>query len=285
MLDPEEAFIYIVFRKYLSILTINLMVSFAFYFGVGGFIHYHYYVKQRSHPETWKCQPKKWLPPELERHEILLGSTALVLGSIMYSAVSTYISFGGVTCLYFTISDYGWTWFFLSIPLHFLYQEAGSYYIHVALHTKTLYIPFHKLHHTYKQPTAYSATAFHPVELIMIQSIQMAPIFFFPIHIGIYFSFLIYAFYYGIMVHSGVMIKPLWPWQLDPIFHDNHHQYTHVNFGFNVDIFDRINKTMRVKDRVYDEHIYGGKGKALTEATVEEMKFHEEEQENEIQMN
>ena len=36
---------------------------------------------------------------------------------------------------------------------------------------------FHKLHHTYKQPTAFSVTAIHPVEFLNIQAIYIAPMF------------------------------------------------------------------------------------------------------------
>lgn len=54
-----------------------LIVSYVTYLGVGGFLHWYYYVRQRDRPEEWKCQPTKWLSPELERHEILLGSLSL----------------------------------------------------------------------------------------------------------------------------------------------------------------------------------------------------------------
>jgi hypothetical protein len=43
---------------------------------------------------------------------------------------------------------------------------------------------FHKLHHTYKQPTAFSVTAIHPVEFLSIQAIYIAPMFLLPMHAG-----------------------------------------------------------------------------------------------------
>lgn len=52
-----------------------------------------------------------------------------------------------------------------------------------------------------------------------------------------------YNYYHGIIDHSGVNFKAFWwqPWQPDAIFHDNHHQYFHVNFGFNCSIWDKVN--------------------------------------------
>ena len=41
---------------------------------------------------------------------------------------------------------------------------------------------FHKLHHTYKQPTAFSVTAIHQVEFLNIQAIYIAPMFLCPLY-------------------------------------------------------------------------------------------------------
>ena len=62
---------------------------------------------------------------------------------------------------------------------------------------------------------------------------------------------LIYTYYHGIIDHSGITFKRyFWqPWQPDCIFHDNHHQYFHVNFGFNIEYWDIVS-TRSVKDSV-----------------------------------
>ena len=51
-----------------------------------------------------------------------------------------------------------------------------------------------------------------------------------------------YTYYHGIIDHSGITFKHYWwqPWQPDCIFHDNHHQYFHVNFGFNIKFWDQV---------------------------------------------
>lgn len=102
----------------------------------------------------------------------------------------------------------------------------------------------------------------------------------------------LYTYYHAILDHSGITFKAQWwqPWQPDAIFHDNHHQYTHVNFGFNIELWDRVitaysqfrieislyntidlqlHGTYRRKDRVYGEDIFYGKGLALDEVSKE----------------
>ena len=67
------------------------------------------------------------------------------------------------------------------IDLIFL-QDYITYWFHRLFHTPWLYKNFHKLHHTYKQPTAFSVTAIHPVEFVMLQCIYISPMLTIPIH-------------------------------------------------------------------------------------------------------
>jgi len=261
------------FKGYTAFLIGAFAVGYGMYFALGGFLHWYYYVRQRDTPETWKCQPKQWLSPKLERHEIMLGSLSLIFGNTISAAISTYVANGGWSQIYFNIGDYGLVWFILQWPVCFICQDYLTYLMHRMYHTPFLYKNFHKAHHTYKQPTAFSVTAIHPFEFVHMQLILMSPVFLFPMH---YFSIsviLMYIYYHGIIDHSGINFKRHWwqPWQPDCIFHDNHHQYFHVNFGFNIEFWDKLHGTYRRKDRIYHEDIYYGKGKSLDEATAEEL--------------
>lgn len=57
-----------------------------------------------------------------------------------------------------------------------------------------------------------------------------------------FYAVAFYTYYNGIMDHSGVDFKAPWwqPWRPDTIFHDNHHQYFHVNFSFNIYYWDIV---------------------------------------------
>ncbi|CAG9764268.1 unnamed protein product [Ceutorhynchus assimilis] len=257
----------------------SIIISYGMYILVGGFLHWYYYVRQRDKPEEWKCQPQKWLSPELEKNEILWGSFTLFLNATVSSLLACYISNGGYSTVYYDFGEKGWLWLILSFPLIFIYQDYMTYWLHRVYHMPFLYKRFHKLHHQYKQPTAFSVTAIHPVESIHIQLVLSAPLFLVPIHWLPFYVATFYAYYHGIIDHSGINFKSFWwqPWQPDAIFHDNHHQYFHVNFAFNIYYWDKLHGTYRRKDRVYHEGIFYGTGKSIEAATTEELKTDVEE--------
>lgn len=62
------------------------------------------------------------------------------------------------------------------------------------------------------------------------------------------------------LFYLGVDMDSIFPWQPPVRFHDDHHKYFHVNFGFNLTIFDQFHDTMRKHGRIYGEHLYGGRG-------------------------
>lgn len=261
----------------------SCIVSYAMYFIIGGFLHWYYYVRQRNKAEEWKCQPNKWLTPDLERHEIILGSLTLFVNASTSAILACYISNGGYSTVYYDIGDYGWIWFVLQWPVIFIYQDYITYWMHRMYHLPFFYINFHKLHHKYKQPTAFSVTAIHPVESAHIQLVLALPLFVFPVHWFPFYVIALYTYYHGIIDHSGINFKAYWwqPWQPDAIFHDNHHQYFHVNFAFNIEYWDKLHGTYRRKDRVYTEDTFYGKGKAFDEVTAEELKADLEERDSE----
>lgn len=244
-------------------------------------------MNRRERAEEWKCQPRTWLTPELERHEIMIGSTSLVFGSMISAAIATYImNGGGGTKVYFQAGEYGYFWLIAQVPLVYMYQDYLTYWTHRLYHTPWLYKNFHKLHHTYKQPTAFSVTAIHPFEFMHVQLGLLSPIVIVPVHwVNLVFLYS-YIYYHGIVDHSGINFKRHWwqPWQPDCIFHDNHHQYFHVNFGFNMELWDQLHGTNRRKDRIYREDIYYGFGKNIDEATEEERQQDKTERENENPM-
>ncbi|XP_055545749.1 uncharacterized protein LOC129730445 [Wyeomyia smithii] len=248
--------------------------SFLIYFSAGGFIHWYYYTNRRDRPHEWKCQPEKFLSPELELHEVFVGSFSLLLMSCLSGILSCYaINNGKLLTLYYRWDEYGWWWFVAQIIVIFIYQDYLTYWLHRIYHWPWLYKNFHKLHHTYKQPTAFSVTAIHPIEILHVQLTMLLPIFVIPTHWVAFYIVEIYTYAHGILNHSGVNIKSFWwqPWQPDTMFHDNHHQYFHVNFGFNIFIWDVLHGTYRRKDRVYSEDIFFGKGKSFNEVSSKEL--------------
>ncbi|GAB6019637.1 hypothetical protein CHUAL_001199 [Chamberlinius hualienensis] len=252
----------------------DLVIAYAMYFIVCGYLQWYFYIRQKDKSDQWKCQPNKFLSPEQERHEIVLGSLNVGFGGLFFGAVACYIYNGGPTAIYFKPDEYGWAYLILSIPIHFMYQDACAYYVHRLLHSRLVYANIHKWHHYYKQPTAFSTTAMHPAEVMMFQFPMLLITFFVPINAMVYIATMMYIYYYGLITHSGIHLEALWPWQNNVSYHDNHHQYFHVNFGSNTRFFDWLHGTDRRKDRVYNEKIFGGKGIKVKEANAELRKEH-----------
>ncbi|KAJ2952355.1 hypothetical protein O0L34_g4640 [Tuta absoluta] len=234
------------------------VVSFSMYFLSGGFLHWYFYVKRRDRAEEWKIQPKKWITPELERDEIYMGTIALLWTGSLSAFLACYIINGNPSTIYFQFDEYGWWWFFLQWPVVYIYLDYATYLIHRLYHTPFLYKRFHKLHHKYKTPTAFSVTAIHPFEIVHIQLILCVPLFFFPTHWVPYFTITMYNYFHGILDHSGINFKAQWwqPWQPDAEFHDKHHEFFHCNFGFNMTFWDRLHGTMRKENKLYTEETF-----------------------------
>jgi len=255
------------FGEYMEGVHIMIMlaigVSFVSFFGLAGYLQYEFYIKRKDQAQEWKCQPNKWLTPENERHEVLLGSTNMVIGGIISGVVATYILNGGPSQMYFTPSEHGYCYLVVSTVLVFLFVDGSAYYMHRLFHIPFLYRTIHKHHHRYHSPTAFSSSAFHPFEFVIYQTVfGIVPIFTVPIYSGAHIMVLLYGYYYGMMHHSGIMHKAFWPWQAETIWHDDHHKYFHTNFGFNTKLWDWMHDTLRKDTRVYGEDVFYGKGKS-----------------------
>lgn len=80
---------------------------------------------QRDKSHDWKCQPEKFLPADIERHEILLGSFSLFVVSVLTGTIAWYAANDGkYLTVYFKMDEYGWLWFFLQVPVTFIYQVS-----------------------------------------------------------------------------------------------------------------------------------------------------------------
>lgn len=121
----------------------------------------------------------------------MIGTLSLMVTNTFSGIVSCYISNGGYSTVYYGLDDYGWLWYFLQWPVIYIYEDYLTYWIHRIYHWPWLYVNFHKLHHKYKQPTAFSVTAIHPVEILSIQMILCTPLILFPIHWSKYWKNLI----------------------------------------------------------------------------------------------
>ena len=86
--------------------------------------------------------------------------------------------------MYFSLSERGIPYVLFTLVVLFIWEEAVAYYLHRVSHTPLLYRLYHKMHHRYHQPTAFSTTAMHPFEFMSYQLLLMVPPFIIPVYSG-----------------------------------------------------------------------------------------------------
>jgi lathosterol oxidase len=247
---------------YVYIIGTLIAGNFAFWC-IGGAVHYWFYIKNRDKSEQWKHQSNKFLSDKLNREQRLLGVLNYNLAVLLSSILIWGVVEKGWSQLYWDISQYSLVYTFLSIFLCWLLIEISAYYIHTASHFDWFYKRFHRVHHKYTTPSFYSLSAMHPAEWLLHVGYILMPMFILPMHVAAYLFVVIACFVAGFWDHCGIRLPSI-PLHGNGHFHDDHHKYFHVNFGFTCDLFDRIHDTIRREGHHYTEETFaGGKGRVI----------------------
>lgn len=148
----------------------------------------------------------------------------------------------GYTRHYAEINEFGIPYFFLSIILMVIIHDAYSYWIHRFMHHKWIFKYVHLLHHEFKNPTPWSAFAFHPFESLLTLGIIPIIMFLIPWHNLALVIFVTIIILYDTFIHLGYNIKQLklFEWQNTPIEHDLHHRNSKYNYGLYFTIWDKL---------------------------------------------
>ena len=107
-----------------------------------------------------------------------------------------------------------------------------------------------------KTPSAFTAVAAHPFEILTFQAISLAPIFLVPLHPAGVIVVLLYQHSVSLIDHSGIRFGMVLPWQGPAAFHDDHHTYFHVNFAQTIHWWDLIFGTWRRQELGYGEESF-----------------------------
>jgi sterol desaturase/sphingolipid hydroxylase (fatty acid hydroxylase superfamily) len=156
----------------------------------------------------------------------------------------------GRTLVYFEVSDYGWPYFFVSILVYAIFHETYFYWTHRILHVPFLLKKVHSVHHEYRDPSAWAAFSFHPIEGIVQAMILPLLVIWIPIHVGALLIFLILMSLTGVLNHTGLELfpsyfaeHPMGKWLISATHHHQHHQLYAWNFGLYFTFWDRWMRT------------------------------------------
>lgn len=229
---------------YQSVALIFLSISiplFAFAFAA--------YLYTEGHKNRIQGQRKK--PAPIAQEAFGTARAALIVSCMAAWPMANY-KLGYPTGMAWTLEEMGLTWWMalLQIYLGIVLIDAMTYWKHRLLHTK-LFFPFHKHHHSFRDPTPFAGFAVGPVEtvltfwplllIIIPEAKHFAPLYFTAI-----VSFVLLNLY----LHSGVFSRSLetvLPKLLlnSSAWHNVHHSDVNANFGEVSFVWDKICKTSR----------------------------------------
>lgn len=160
----------------------------------------------------------------------------------------------GHSKLYNNISDHGWGYAMLSVPLFLVFTDFLIYWVHRIEHHPRLYKHVHKPHHKWLVPTPFASHAFHPLDGYM-QSLpyHIFP-FVFPLHRVISICLFVFVNLWSILIHDSELIcnSPLEKIINGPSHHTLHHLLFTCNYGQYFTFCDRAGGSYRAP-RVEDD--------------------------------
>ena len=233
-----------------------LTIVFARYFLLALIAFLFFYVIKK---QSWRFKKIQWkfpVPGDYAREIMYSAITSVIFAGIGYIVFLTPVS--AYTKAYFDISQYGWGYLWLTVGVTIVFHDTYFYWMHRAIHYKSVYRIIHRTHHLSTNPSPWAAFAFNPIEAVFEAGIIILAAFIYPIHplaIGI---FLLFMMTYNVYGHLGYELYPkrfstsfIGRWINTSVNHNMHHQYITGNYGLYFLFWDRWMGTLRPD---YDQH-------------------------------
>ena len=203
-----------------------------------------WYGKRAVQPRNRKLQDAAPRAGQIRR-EIAYSVMAVLIFGVVNGVIFGY-GIAPHTQLYWNAAQYGWVYFWLSIPLMIVVHDAYFYWTHRLMHTRALFRTFHGVHHLSTNPTPWTSYAFHPFESV-VEALGVVLIFFImPSHPSALLIFQTVSTVINVYGHLGFELYPRgWPqhplgrWINTSVAHNTHHDKARHNYGFYFLFWDR----------------------------------------------
>jgi len=151
----------------------------------------------------------------------------------------------GALRVYASIDDYSAIYTLLSLPLLLILHDTYFYWVHRAMHQRSLFRWVHRTHHLSRTPTPWAAYSFAPLEALAMALFMPLALALIPLHELVIFLFLMIMIVRNAIGHSGVEVFHN-QWVDTPLdvmttvtHHDMHHQHFNGNYGLYFTWWDR----------------------------------------------
>ena len=254
-------------RQCLSLIITTLVGVHLLYFIFSTFSYYFVFDHaMMKHPRFLKNQVRQEITMSLQSFPVMMLLTLPWFeGEVL-----------GYSKLYDNIDEYGWAWFFLSIPAYAVFSTFSAsltsflnsnsifrflvftdyciYWIHRLEHHPRIYKHVHKPHHKWIIPTPFAAYAFHPVDGYL-QSLpyHIFP-YLFPVQKHLHLALFVGVNVWTVFIHDSDMITGHWLENIinGPAHHTLHHLYFTVNYGQYFTWADKAGGSYRQPDSSLD---------------------------------
>jgi sterol desaturase/sphingolipid hydroxylase (fatty acid hydroxylase superfamily) len=180
------------------------------------------------------------------------SARAMFIVACMAAWPTAMYRIGMPTGLAWTLEEMGLNWWQVILEMYagIIAVDALTYWKHRLLHTR-MFFPFHKHHHSFRDPTPFAGFAVGPLETLL--TFWPLLLICFPVakHFApLYFTAIIGFVFLNLYLHCGVTYS--WLEKLLPriglnssAWHNIHHSDVNANFGEVSFIWDKVCKTTR----------------------------------------
>lgn len=211
--------------------VISGVIAMALYIAFGLYVS-HFYPREVSRKVfawSWKA-------------DFPLAIISLLIGSPLVQAFGVAHDKWGIMKTYTDITEHGWIYYFVSIPLYLFLWDAVFFTFHFMLHFEPLYSMSHAYHHAFRPPVAWSGIAIDPVETVFNGlAPYLVPLFIMPFHTYTVYAINVMLVGWALLLHSSSEWKGNWL-LVGTDTHNIHHSMgiRNGNYGAIFKIFDRI---------------------------------------------
>lgn len=216
-------------------------------FVVLGFIAWAWW--RRRAGTTMRLQSRPIGRGQLAREAFYSATSILVFALV--SLVIVLTSGKSHRFFYPNISDYGWGYLILSLPIMMAVQDTYFYWTHRLMHHRALFRFFHRTHHLSTNPNPLTTYSINPLEALVDSGGSILILFFVPKHLVAYIVFTYVNTAYAVYGHLGHEILPAsWGrhwfgrWINTSVAHNIHHARARYNFGWYFLFWDRWMNTI-----------------------------------------